>query len=154
VTRLRISSPKDANRNRSPDLSDSTSRNLPIDFSARGIPEFRLPRDVVREEVEAIVQSGVDVHLGEHVDRERLAHMADQYDAVLVAAGAIRGIEVGTLVKNAIPVRDVNGTEPPPEPATEPSSWCPARARACRKPARCRSTSRRVGRQNHIRDAP
>jgi len=61
---------------------------------AWGIPEFRLPRDVVQEEVQAIVDGGVEVHTGEHVDRERLAAMAEAYDAVLVAAGAIRGIDL------------------------------------------------------------
>ncbi len=61
---------------------------------AWGIPEFRLPRDVVREEVQAIVDSGIEVRLGEHVDRARLAEMAEQYDAVLLAAGAIRGIKL------------------------------------------------------------
>ncbi len=59
---------------------------------AWGIPEFRLPRDVVREEVQAIVDGGVEVHLGQHVDRERLTAMAADYDAVVVAAGAIRGL--------------------------------------------------------------
>ncbi|MHC4398422.1 MAG: FAD-dependent oxidoreductase [Planctomycetota bacterium] len=61
---------------------------------AWGIPEFRLPRDVVQEEVRAIVDGGVEVHLGEHVDRDRLAQMAAEFDAVLVAAGAIRGIRL------------------------------------------------------------
>ncbi|NQT16654.1 MAG: FAD-dependent oxidoreductase, partial [Planctomycetes bacterium] len=61
---------------------------------AWGIPEFRLPRDVVREEVQAVVDGGVEVHLGQHVDRERLEQMAADHDAVLVAAGAIRGIEL------------------------------------------------------------
>ncbi len=61
---------------------------------AWGIPEFRLPRDVVQEEVKAIVDSGIEVHLGEHVDAERLGQMAADYDAVLVAAGAIRGIKL------------------------------------------------------------
>ena len=61
---------------------------------AWGIPEFRLPRDVVQEEAQAIVDGGIDVHLGEHVDRERLTQMAAKYDAVLVAAGAIRGIKL------------------------------------------------------------
>ncbi len=61
---------------------------------AWGIPEFRLPRDVVKEEVQAIIDSGIDVRLGEHIDKERLTEMADQYDAVLVAAGAIRGIKL------------------------------------------------------------
>ena len=44
--------------------------------------------------MQAIVDSGIEVHLGEHVDRERLAQMAAEYDAVLVAAGAIRGIKL------------------------------------------------------------
>jgi len=61
---------------------------------AWGIPEFRLPRDVVREEVKAIVDSGIEVRLDQHVDRKRLAQMAEQYDAVLIAAGAIRGIKL------------------------------------------------------------
>ncbi|MGA2064257.1 MAG: FAD-dependent oxidoreductase [Thermoguttaceae bacterium] len=59
---------------------------------AWGIPEFRLPRGVVREEVQAIVDGGVAVRLGRHVDRTALAQMARDYDAVLVAAGAIRGL--------------------------------------------------------------
>jgi len=61
---------------------------------AWGIPEFRLPRDVVQEEVKAIVDSGIEVHLGEHVDGDRLGEMAAEYDAVLVAAGAIRGVKL------------------------------------------------------------
>jgi formate dehydrogenase major subunit len=61
---------------------------------AWGIPEFRLPRDIVQEEVQAIVQSGIEVRLGEHVDRARIAEMAAEYDAVLIAAGAIRGIKL------------------------------------------------------------
>jgi sulfite reductase beta subunit-like hemoprotein/NADPH-dependent glutamate synthase beta subunit-like oxidoreductase/ferredoxin len=61
---------------------------------AWGIPEFRLPRQVVREEIQAIVESGIQVRLGEQVGRERLTGMAREYDAVLVAAGAIRGIEL------------------------------------------------------------
>ncbi len=61
---------------------------------AWGIPEFRLPRQVVEEEVQAIVDGGIEVHLGQHVDQTRLAEMAQQHDAVLVAAGAIRGIKL------------------------------------------------------------
>jgi NADPH-dependent glutamate synthase beta subunit-like oxidoreductase len=61
---------------------------------AWGIPEFRLPRDIVQEEVQAIVDSGIDVQLGEHVDCQRLTEMAAEYDAVLVAAGAVRGIKL------------------------------------------------------------
>jgi sulfite reductase beta subunit-like hemoprotein/NADPH-dependent glutamate synthase beta subunit-like oxidoreductase len=61
---------------------------------AWGIPAFRLPREVVQEEVGAIVDGGIEVRLGEHVDRARLSALVEEYDAVLVAAGAIRGIEL------------------------------------------------------------
>ncbi len=59
---------------------------------AWGIPAFRLPRHVVREEVQAIVDGGVSLRLGQHVDRQGLTQMARDYDAVLVAAGAVRAI--------------------------------------------------------------
>jgi formate dehydrogenase major subunit len=61
---------------------------------AWGIPAFRLPREVVEEEIAAIVDTGIEVRLGEHIDRLRLAGMAEEYDAVFVAAGAIRAIEL------------------------------------------------------------
>jgi len=61
---------------------------------AWGIPEFRLPRDVVEQEVQAIVDGGIEVRLGEYIDRGRLTEMTTRYDAVLIAAGAIRGIEL------------------------------------------------------------
>jgi sulfite reductase beta subunit-like hemoprotein/ribulose 1,5-bisphosphate synthetase/thiazole synthase len=61
---------------------------------AWGIPEFRLPREVVQEEVQAIADSGIQIHLGVHIDREQMANMVAEYDALLVAAGAIRGIKL------------------------------------------------------------
>lgn len=53
------------------------------------IPHFRLPRDVLDEEIKAIVDSGVKVHAGEEVSWERLHRFVDEYDAVLLAAGTI-----------------------------------------------------------------
>ncbi|MCL4234149.1 MAG: FAD-dependent oxidoreductase [Deltaproteobacteria bacterium] len=55
-----------------------------------GIPTFRLPRNVVSDEVNAIANSGVHIRTGEHVDRERMKRLAGEFDAVLVAAGAIK----------------------------------------------------------------
>jgi NADPH-dependent glutamate synthase beta subunit-like oxidoreductase/ferredoxin len=70
-----------------------------------GIPKFRLPREVVEAEARAIVESGVEVRYGETVDAARMASLADEYDAVLVAAGAMRasdlklpGVEAGMEV--------------------------------------------------------
>lgn len=59
-----------------------------------GIPTFRLPRDIVAEEIAAIVESGVEVRTGVHVDAERLAKIAGEFDATLVAAGAIQPIRL------------------------------------------------------------
>jgi formate dehydrogenase major subunit len=55
-----------------------------------GIPKFRLPREIVDREAKLITDSGVNLKFGEHVDAERMAELAEEYDAVLVAAGAIR----------------------------------------------------------------
>ncbi len=70
-----------------------------------GIPKFRLPRDVVQAEADLIVESGIEVKYGEHIDSTRMAELIDSHDAVLVSAGAIRpsdlklpGIEEGMEV--------------------------------------------------------
>lgn len=57
-----------------------------------GIPAFRLPRNVVDDEVAAILQSGIDIRLGEHIDRARMTRLRNEYDLVLVAAGAIKPV--------------------------------------------------------------
>ncbi|MDE0837885.1 MAG: FAD-dependent oxidoreductase [Kiritimatiellae bacterium] len=54
-----------------------------------GIPKFRLPRDVVDQETKVIVDSGITVEYGVDVDAEKMAELADTFDAVLVATGAM-----------------------------------------------------------------
>jgi hypothetical protein len=54
-----------------------------------GIPEFRLPREIVREEIAAIIDSGIDVRLGQDVTRAKLGELLGAYDAVLLATGAM-----------------------------------------------------------------
>ncbi len=53
------------------------------------IPHFRLPRPVLDEEIAAIIDSGVEVRTGEDVSWDRLRLMAEEFDAVLLAAGTI-----------------------------------------------------------------
>ncbi len=53
----------------------------------QGIPEFRLPRDIVRREIEQIRALGVSFECGQAVDAERLQALRDEYDAVVLAAG-------------------------------------------------------------------
>ncbi|MCP4199371.1 MAG: FAD-dependent oxidoreductase [Proteobacteria bacterium] len=54
------------------------------------IPRFRLPRDILDEEIAAIVDSGIDVRLETRMDGAGLEALLDQYDAVVVSAGANR----------------------------------------------------------------
>jgi 2-oxoacid:acceptor oxidoreductase gamma subunit (pyruvate/2-ketoisovalerate family)/2-oxoacid:acceptor oxidoreductase delta subunit (pyruvate/2-ketoisovalerate family) len=73
-----------------------------------GIPTYRLPRDVLDREIDAIVTLGVDVRCGEFLDRGRIAGLAERFDAVILAAGfarstrldvpgaALAGVEDGT----------------------------------------------------------
>lgn len=62
-----------------------------------GIPEFRLPDDVLAREVERILDLGVEVVTGVFVNRERLLKIAGNHDAVLVATGLqeLRALRLG-----------------------------------------------------------
>ncbi len=62
-----------------------------------GIPEFRLPPDVLDREVERILDLGVEVVSGVFVNRERLLTIARNNDAVLVATGLqeLRALRLG-----------------------------------------------------------
>ena len=55
-----------------------------------GIPKFRLPRDEVDAECQAIVESGINVRYKQHVDADRMQELINEYDKVLVTAGAIQ----------------------------------------------------------------
>jgi ferredoxin/thioredoxin reductase len=55
----------------------------------QGIPEFRLPREIVKEEIAAIIESGIDVRLGEDVTRAKVGELLGAFDAVLLATGAM-----------------------------------------------------------------
>ncbi|MFH2006659.1 MAG: FAD-dependent oxidoreductase [bacterium] len=54
------------------------------------IPHFRLPRDVLDEEIAAVVDSGIEVRTGVAINSARLESLCADHDAVLLAAGAVR----------------------------------------------------------------
>ena len=62
-----------------------------------GIPEFRLPDDVVDREINRILDLGVAVRSKHSVDRPALLELAGNHDAVLVATGqqALRDLQLG-----------------------------------------------------------
>lgn len=53
-----------------------------------GIPQFRLPREILEEDINAILDSGIEVKLDQGIDNTQLQQLLDDYDAVLIAAGA------------------------------------------------------------------
>ncbi|MDH3811705.1 MAG: FAD-dependent oxidoreductase, partial [Gammaproteobacteria bacterium] len=53
----------------------------------RGIPEFRLPDEVVSREINRILNLGVEVETNHPIDRQTLLNLARNSDAVLVATG-------------------------------------------------------------------
>ena len=67
-----------------------------------GIPPFRLPREVIRAEIEAIAALGVEIRTGKRI-RDPGTLLGKGYQAVLVATGAHRGLKLG------IPGEDLEG---------------------------------------------
>ena len=63
--------------------------NEPGGMAAVGIPDYRLPRDVLREEAERIQSLGVTIHYGVRIGRDKLlTELLSENDAVFVSVGA------------------------------------------------------------------
>ncbi len=69
-----------------------------------GIPEYRLPRDVLDREIDYILQHGVSLQTGVFVDRDRLLELSRRYDAVFVAVGLqeLRGLDLGASADDPV----------------------------------------------------
>ena len=69
-----------------------------------GIPEFRLPRDLVSAEVENISDLGVEIRLNTEIGKDvTIDQLRKEYDAVLVAAGCMDPAKI------RIPGEDLHG---------------------------------------------
>ena len=53
----------------------------------RGIPMFRLPREIVRHEVDALERGGINFEFGKFIGPKQMENLLEEYDAVLVATG-------------------------------------------------------------------
>jgi len=54
-----------------------------------GIPEFRLPKDIVQQEVDRLVATGVKIETNAIIGRTyTLRELRDRFDAVFLAVGA------------------------------------------------------------------
>jgi indolepyruvate ferredoxin oxidoreductase alpha subunit len=77
---------------------------------AVGIPEFRLPRDILENEIDIINKLGVEVKLNTQVGRDvELSTLHKEYDAIFVAVGAHQNRRLGVENEEAEGV--INGTE-------------------------------------------
>src|SRR5690606_21447792 len=63
---------------------------LPGGLMRSNIPAFRLPEEVLNEEIDAILRMGVDIRYGTPVESMRDL-MSQGYDAIFVGSGAPRG---------------------------------------------------------------
>lgn len=63
---------------------------------AKGIPEFRLPVEIVRRELEILPRVGVKFVFNSTIGKDiTLKELEDEYDAVILATGLGRGRELG-----------------------------------------------------------
>ena len=80
---------------------------VPGGMMAIGIPEYRLPRTVLREEIDRIVGLGVELKLDSAMGRDfTLADLEAKYQAVFLATGASRSRKLG------VPGDDLPGVIP------------------------------------------
>ena len=68
-----------------------------------GIPEYRLPRNIIADEVEEIRKVGVEIRTNTRVESISKLKDDDEFDAVVVAVGAHKGMKL------PIPGSDLNG---------------------------------------------
>jgi indolepyruvate ferredoxin oxidoreductase alpha subunit len=77
---------------------------------AVGIPEFRLPRDILNKETDIFKKLGVELKLNTRVGRDiKLADLKKDYDAVFIAVGAHQGRNLG--IENEHVSGVIDGTE-------------------------------------------
>jgi indolepyruvate ferredoxin oxidoreductase alpha subunit len=77
---------------------------------AAGIPEFRLPRAVLAQEMDIIKKLGVEIKLNTRVGKDvKFADLQKKFDAVFIAAGAHKGRDMG--IENSQAAGVIDGTE-------------------------------------------
>jgi len=69
-----------------------------------GIPSYRLPREVLDREVADVLALGVEARCGTFLDRQALAALPREFDAVILATGLqkLRGLEVAGATLDGI----------------------------------------------------
>ena len=53
----------------------------------QGIPEFRLDRELIDQDIKRLTDAGLDIRLGFRIDKYMMEEIRNEYDIVIVAAG-------------------------------------------------------------------
>lgn len=73
-----------------------------------GIPQYRLPKDILDKEIRNILETGIDVKLNTLVDESMLNNLKKDYSAVLVAVGKSNGNMLDMFKNNKYVTRAVD----------------------------------------------
>jgi NADPH-dependent glutamate synthase beta subunit-like oxidoreductase len=60
----------------------------------KGIPEFRLPRDVVARDIARLDKAGIHFKLGVSIGRKQMEELKKDYDRIIIAAGSDTATEL------------------------------------------------------------
>jgi len=72
-----------------------------------GIPEYRLPRDVLNQEIDMIRKAGVEIKTGTKVGTDvQFDDLKRDYDAIFIATGAHKGLKLNIEGEEAKGVQD------------------------------------------------
>ncbi|MGA1845149.1 MAG: FAD-dependent oxidoreductase [bacterium] len=86
--------------------------NEPGGMSAIGIPDYRLPREVIAGEVRRMEEIGVRFTYGVRIGRDKtLEQLRDEYDAVLISIGAHGSRRIGMAGEEKEPAGYMPGIE-------------------------------------------
>lgn len=55
-----------------------------------GIPRFRLPENIIHQEISQIVETGIEVRTGQYIDTNKLAQLLSEFSAVVVSTGTVK----------------------------------------------------------------
>ena len=85
-----------------------------------GIPNYRFPRERLKEDIDAILSTGVEVKLNAAVGTEELKTINDTYDAVYIAIGAhaekrlnLEGEDSGNVISAVEMLREIGDDKYP-----------------------------------------
>ncbi len=60
-----------------------------------GIPSYRLPKEVLKREIDAIKGIGIEIETGVEIDKEKFGQIRSEYDAIFIAVGAHESRKLG-----------------------------------------------------------